>query len=455
MSRAILTVNVKQERDVVQARRRVRQIAELLGFDRQDNTRIATAVSEIVRNAFDYANGGKVEFIVECADAAQTFMICVSDNGGGIKNLPEILSGAYQSATGMGLGITGSRRLMDVFKIESAPNQGTVVRLGKKLPKHAQTVDAVRLREIADALVQTAADDPFEEIQEQNQELLRTLQELRERQEDLLRLNCELEDTNRGVVALYAELDQTAADLRRADLGKTAFLANLSHELRTPLNSQLALTGILLDSTDGELSGEQEKQVRLIRRGTETLLDLVNDLLDLAKIAAGKTVVKPEEFTITDLFSVLRGMIRPLVNSDQVQLIFDEPTNRINALLVTDEGKVAQILRNLLSNALKFTVCGEVRVAAEFATEFAGGKQTVIFTVADTGIGIAPENQTRIFEEFAQIDNGLQKNYKGTGLGLPLSRKLAELLGGTISVQSKPGAGATFRVEIPTRYGSC
>lgn len=449
MNRAILTVSIKQERDVVQARRRVRQIAELLGFDRQDNTRIATAVSEIVRNAFDYANGGKVEFALETENSAQTFLICVSDKGGGIRDLEQILNGNYKSATGMGLGITGSRRLMDVFEIESAPNQGTTVRLGKKLSKHQKNVDAARLREIAAALAQTTADDPFEEIQEQNQELLRTLQELRERQEDLLRLNSELEDTNRGVVALYAELDQTAEDLRRADLGKTAFLANLSHEFRTPLNSQLALTGILLGAVDGELSGEQEKQVRLIRRGTETLLDLVNDLLDLAKIAAGKTVVKPTEFTVEDLFSVLRGMIRPLVGSDQVQLIFDEPIGETRAL-ITDEGKVAQILRNLLSNALKFTVCGEVRVAARFSS----CNSTVIFTVADTGIGIAPENQTRIFEEFAQIDNDLQKNYKGTGLGLPLSRKLAELLGGTISVASEAGAGATFTVEIPTVYGS-
>ena len=374
----------------------------MLGFDRQDNTRIATAVSEIVRNAFEYAGGGKVEFSLEIEGSQQTFVICVADDGAGIKDLPEILNGAYKSATGMGLGITGARRLMDVFTIESAPHLGTVVRLGKKLPKHRKIVDAAGLREIADALAQTAVDDPFEEIQEQNQELLRTLE----------RLNMELEETNRGVVALYAELNQTAQDLRRADLGKTAFLANLSHEFRTPLNSQLALTGILLDSTDGELAGEQETQVRLIRRGTETLLDLVNDLLDLAKIAAGKTIVNPSEFTIEDLFSVLRGMIRPLVSSDRVRLIFDEPIGEIRPL-VTDEGKVAQILRNLLSNALKFTVCGEVRVAAEFSSR----APIVIFTVADTGIGVAPENQTSIFEEFAQINNDLQKNHKGTGLG--------------------------------------
>lgn len=448
MNQGILTVSIKQERDIVAVRRRVRQISALLGFSGQDNTRITTAVSEIARNAFEYAGGGKVEFIIEGKTIPQTFLIRVSDSGRGIENLTEILGGTYKSATGMGLGIIGSQRLMDDFRIESSA-AGTVVSLRKTLPKASLLIDASRLRDIAGALFDEQRDDPVEEVQQQNQELLRTLAELRERQEDLLRLNRELEDTNRGVVALYAELDATAEDLRRADAAKTRFLSNMSHEFRTPLNSQLALTRLLLDRADGELSEEQEKQVRLIRRGAETLLELVNDLLDLAKIAAGKVSVRVEEFTVRDLFSTLRGMIRPLLASDSVQLIFEEPPAEIPPLK-TDEGKVAQILRNFLSNALKFTTRGEVRVSARLSRD----GQSVVFSVSDTGIGIAPEDRERIFEEFTQIDNSLQKSFQGTGLGLPLSRRLAELLGGGVTVESTLSAGTTFSAEIPCVFKS-
>ena len=138
------------------------------------------------------------------------------------------------------------------------------------------------------------------------------LQELQDRQEALTQLNQELQDTNRGVVALYAELDERADHLRRADELKSKFLSNMSHEFRTPLNSVLALSRLLLARTDGDLTPEQEKQVQFIRKAAESLTELVNDLLDLAKVEAGKTVVTPVEFTAEELFGALRGMLRPL-----------------------------------------------------------------------------------------------------------------------------------------------
>jgi signal transduction histidine kinase/CheY-like chemotaxis protein len=269
--------------------------------------------------------------------------------------------------------------------------------------------------------------------------------ELRRREEELVRLNKELEDTNRGVVALYAELDEKADFLQRASEIKTRFLSNMSHEFRTPLNSILSLSRMLLDRLDGDLTAEQEKQVGFIRKAAENLSDLVNDLLDLAKVEAGKLVVRPTEFTVHDLFSALRGMLRPLLAQNAaVALVFDEPGEL--PPLHTDEGKLSQILRNLISNALKFTEQGEVRVAAQREDEH------VTFTVRDTGIGIATENRERIFEEFVQIENPLQKRYKGTGLGLPLSRRLAQLLGGGLQVESAPGQGSTFTVALPFIY---
>src|SRR5262249_15264727 len=159
----------------------------------------------------------------------------------------------------------------------------------------------------------------------------------------------------------------------------------------------------------------------------------VNDLLDLAKVEAGKTVIRPADFEVQSLFGALRGLLKPVLLNQSVKLVFDEVPNL--PTLHTDESKVSQILRNLLSNALKFTERGEVRVGA--ALDQTGS--LVTFTVKDTGIGIAPEDQGRIFEEFAQLEHRLQRHVKGTGLGLPLSRRLAEVLGGSLTVDSEPG----------------
>src|SRR5262249_20502651 len=206
-------------------------------------------------------------------------------------------------------------------------------------------------------------EDALEEVRQQNQELLRTLGELQKRQTELRQLNRELEDTNRGVVALYAELDEKADYLRRASEMKSRFLSNMSHEFRTPLNSIQSLARLLLDRSDGDLMPEQEKQVSYIRKAAEDLTELVNDLLDLAKVEAGKVIVRPTEFEAGPLFGALRGMLRPLLTHNaSVALVFEEPVGV--PTLNTDESKVSQILRNFISNALKFTERGEVRVSA-------------------------------------------------------------------------------------------
>jgi signal transduction histidine kinase/ActR/RegA family two-component response regulator len=444
----ILTITIKYEQDVVAARRRARQVAGLLGFEAQDQSRIATAVSEIARNAFNYAEGGKVEFRVEGELMHQSLIIEVKDKGPGIADLESVLQGQYRSSTGMGLGIMGARRLMDVCEIRSSRESGTTVVMAKTLLKRAPAVTAERLRAITDQLAGESPQSPLEEIQQQNAELLRLLDELRSRQDDLERLNRELADTNLGVIALYAELDEKASALRRADEMKSRFLSNMSHEFRTPLNSIMALSQLLLSRTDGDLTEEQEKQVGFIRKGSEMLLEMVGDLLDLAKIEAGKVEVRPSEFTIENLFGALRGVFRPMLTNKSVDLIFEEP-GEVPALR-TDEGKLTQILRNFISNALKFTERGEVRVR----TALAAGAGAVTFYVADTGIGIPAADQDRIFEEFTQVENPLQRHAKGTGLGLPLCRRLARLLGGDVDVESEFGAGSTFSVTIPACYSA-
>ena len=444
MSIRLVTVAVRHEQDVVSARQRARQIARLLGFESQDQVRVATAVSEIVRNAFRYAGGGEVEFAIEGDRPPQLLAVHVRDKGSGIPHLQSVLEGTYRSATGMGLGIVGARRLMDHFTIRSEAG-GTSVSLQKMLPAAAALITPAEVGRIAKALATEAASSPVEEIQQQNRELMRTLQELRERQDELVALNRELEDTNRGVVALYAELEERADFLRRADETKSRFLSNMSHEFRTPLNSIRALTQILLDRSDGPLNTEQEVQLNFVRKSAQTLTELVDDLLDIAKIEAGKIDVRPTQFSVEDLFSALRGMLRPLLVSDKVALRFEAGENLPQ--LLTDEGKVSQILRNLISNALKFTERGEIRVTATLSAD----AQRVAFAVADTGIGIAAEDQERIFEEFIQVRNPLQGRVKGTGLGLPLCRRLASVLGGGIVLESAPGQGSIFTVDLPVR----
>jgi signal transduction histidine kinase/CheY-like chemotaxis protein len=446
MTSRILAVSIKAELDVVASRQRARQIASLCGFPEQDQARIATAVSELARNVYNYAKSGKVEFSIEGQTVPQVLLINIDDEGPGIGNLDAILAGRYQSTTGMGLGILGARRLMDRCDIHTGPGEGTRIALKKLLPKDAPLVTPAQIGEFGARLAALPSDVMLSEVQQQNRELLGTLAELKAKQEELLQLTRELEDTNRGVVALYAELDEKADHLRRADEMKSRFLSNMSHEFRTPLSSIRALSKLLLQRADGELSVEQEKQVNFILKGAETLSELVNDLLDLAKIEAGKIDVRPIRFDVDDMFSALRGMLRPLLVTESVMLAFDDASGM--PAMYTDEAKVSQILRNFISNALKFTEAGEVRVTAVHLRE----QGAIRFLVADTGIGIAAESQQLIFEEFSQIENRLQHRVKGTGLGLPLCRKLATLLGGEVGVDSTPGQGSVFWAVIPIEF---
>ena len=440
----ISSVSLRFEYDIVAARRRARQVAALLGFDGQNQTRIATVASEISRNALQYAGGGRIEMGIETGGPrGEMLVMTISDRGPGIAHVDEVLGGTYRSPSGMGLGLIGARRLMDDLNIHTGAGKGTTVIVRKRIPSEAGKLDQDRIHSIVESLAGQKADSPIEEIQQQNSELLEALGSLTERQQELERLNQELEDTNRGVLALYAELDEKAESLRQADRIKSRFLSDMSHEFRTPVNAILALTRLL---EEADLQPDSRKQVSLIRKAAEDLEALVSDLLDLAKIEAGKVEIRPAEFEISNLFSALRGMLRPLLTNPNVALVFEEAQEL--PPMYSDEGKVSQILRNFISNALKFTESGEVRVSA-----CVNRGETVTFSVSDSGIGIAAEDQERIFEEFTQVANPLQRNVKGTGLGLPLTRKLAKLLGGSVTLRSEPGVGSTFFAEIPVRLG--
>ncbi|MDP0501695.1 MAG: ATP-binding protein [Verrucomicrobiota bacterium JB022] len=271
---------------------------------------------------------------------------------------------------------------------------------------------------------------------------LDVLYELKQRRRESAELNREIEETNRGVVALYAELEAKAESVRQSAEMKQRFLSNITHEFRTPLKSIVNLSSMLLDRFDGDLTSEQEKQVSLIQHAGDTLLGLVNDLLDLAKAESGKLTVYYTLVSLRSVLASLKGLMRPLqAQQSEVELLIEEPQQDLK--WETDDGKLTQILRNLISNALKFTERGEVRLTVEHDAEM------VRFSVSDTGIGIARENLERIFEEFIQIENHLQKRAKGTGLGLSLSQRLAQMLGGYLTVSSVLGQGSRFTLYLP------
>jgi signal transduction histidine kinase len=426
-------VEVRSEDDVVCAHQTTRTIVAHLGFSTFEQTRIATAMSEIARNALIYANGGSVMLGID--DDRETLTMVVHDRGPGIEDIEAVLRGEHRSTSGFGVGIPGARRLMDSFAIESSP-AGTRVEMIKRIPRRAGKVDLAQVKLMQMQLAGKLADDPAQEIR-------RLHRDVAERDARLVALAEELTETNRGVMALHAELEERADYQRKAIELRTRLVSEMGHELRTPLHSISTISKFLIDRLDGELTPEQEKQVRIIHEVSETLTAYVNDLLDLARTDAGKAAVHVTTFTVDGMLKTLRRIMVPLVPR-KVRLSFvvepDLPP------LQTDEHKVSQVLRNLVANAFKFTETGRVEVRATLRGD------RILFEVEDTGAGIAPEHHELIFRDFVQVDGHIQRRMKGSGLGLPLSRRLAQLLGGSLDIASTSGAGSTFRFEVPPRF---
>ena len=306
---------------------------------------------------------------------------------------------------------------------------------------HAKTVEPNRIALLAVCMPERYG-RAVEQLSGVMNETLTLNREIAKQKTDLERAYRELDDSHRGMLTLHDELADKAEVLKRTADVKGRVVANVSHEFRTPLHSILGLSKLLLDGVDGQLTEEQRKQVRYIRGSAEELHELVSDMLDLSRAESGRAQVRPVKFLASDFVAAMRGMMRPLVPADsKVELVFETEGD---FELETDQSKLAQIVRNLVSNALKFTPAGSVKASVR-----KNERDEVVVTVADTGIGIARDDYERVFEEFGQVDGPLQEAAKGSGLGLPLSRKLAELLGGTLTLTSEVGKGSTFTVVIP------
>ena len=428
MTEHLGSLDLRAETDALTARRLARGLAESLGFDTTDQVRIATAISELGRVVAAAGATAVVDFSV---DHREHPILVISARPDRPVTPP--------TPTGGVTGLVAIRRLMDRVVLDDDNTiTMTKTRLVSHRPQSARTLAQIRAE-----LAQPSAPSPMEELRNQHDELLRALHELQSKQDELVRLNDELRETNRGVVALYAELDERGDQLRAANDAKSRFLANVSHELRSPLNSISGLAALLRDPHSDALTPAQDNQVRLIAASTSELLDAVNGLLDIARAEAGK--IQPDLTTVdlAGLVADMRTTLRTLTPPG-VDLVVHVPDDL--GPVVTDGVLLTQLVRNLISNALKFTEAGQVAVTV--AAQRIDSADYIDVTVADTGIGIAPEHHDLVFEEFYRVPGHLQVRARSTGLGLPYARRVATALGGSLTLTSTPGQGSTFRARV-------
>ena len=292
----------------------------------------------------------------------------------------------------------------------------------------------------------------LQELKRSNAELEAQAKEL----EDKAKL---LELKNQEVELASRSLEEKAEQLSLISKYKSEFLANMSHELRTPLNSLLILSKTLADNRDSNLSPEQVKYASTVHAAGQDLLALINEILDLSKVEAGKMAVHPKTVRVDDICQHIEQTFSPVADHKSLDFIV-ERSPALPKALFTDESRLQQIVKNLLSNAFKFTEKGSVRLQiapADMSKDFKvdtlnKSRNVVAFRVTDTGIGIPADKQKLIFEAFQQADGTTSRKYGGTGLGLTISREIARLLGGAIEVESEPGVGSTFTLYLPQKY---
>ena len=471
----LMTVALTEEGDIVVARRRAREIAGLLGFEAQDQTRIATAMSEIARNAAMYGGGGRAEFAVVQVPRPGLRMV-VRDRGPGIADLDSVLEGRFHSTTGMGVGISGTRRLMDEFAIESS-KAGTVVTLEKSLPRSAPPVSPAGIAQISQALVASEAADPTAEARLQNRELLESLAALAAKQEESERLNEELVATNRGVVALYAELDEKAAQLAsmNAELEsrvaaavadyqrvndalrqsqKMEAVGQLTGGIAHDFNNLLQIVVGNLELVLRRLPADDERQRRPIGNamlGAQRAAALTQRLLAFSRRQPlAPKPIDPNKL-VESMFDLMQRTLGETVSVE---------TDLASELWIVevDANQLENALLNLAVNArdampeggtLTITTLNGILGKHDLAEDAVPG-QYVSVAVRDTGTGMSEAIMSRVFEPFFTT----KEVGKGTGLGLSMVYGFVKQSGGHLRLESEVGRGTVVTLYLPRFAGS-
>jgi signal transduction histidine kinase len=430
-------IYVRREADTIKVRDRVRRLAREMGFDQTTQIKITTAVSEITRNIYEYAGAGAISLAVAERGEDMGLRVTARDDGPGIDEatLRSILRGSYRSASGMGVGLSGTRKLMDEFDIQTAPQKGTRVSVIKWLPRSQTAQIKEHLESLREFLGDDLKDPMITEIQRQNRDLVAVLGELEEKREELEQVNQQLQQNNR-------ELNEANAKLRELAEMKEEFLALTTHDLRSPLTVISGVINFFTSGRLGELSPEQKNMVAMMERNTQSLIELVNDLLDASKLESGTMRLDMSAIDLRGVVGELRETMEPLAREKGLTLAERLPADL--PPIEADRAKLRRILVNLLSNAVKFTSRGgSVIINAEQVD----GR--VVISVSDTGVGIPQEDVIRLFDKYEQARSRATRGEKGTGLGLYITRQLVELHGSKIEVKSELGRGSTFTFTLP------
>ncbi|MGA9997319.1 MAG: ATP-binding protein [Pyrinomonadaceae bacterium] len=433
-------IYVRREADIVKVRERVRHLAREMGFDSTTQIKITTAVSEVTRNIYEYAESGAISLALAERDTDVGLQITARDDGPGIDEmtLRSILRGSYQSASGLGVGLSGTRKLMDEFDIQTTKDEGTRVTIIKWMPRATGTEAKNRIELLREFLGGETEDSAIEELQQQNRDLAQILGELEEKRSQLEEVNQQLNEANQ-------ELNEANTKLRELAEMKEEFLALTTHDLRSPLTVISGVISFFTSGRLGELSPEQQNMVSMMERNAQVLIELVNDLLDASKLESGTMRLDLTSIDLCALTNELRETMEPLAREKSITLV--ETLSETLPPIEADRTKLRRILVNLLSNALKFTPKGG---RVELRAEQTGGQMFI--AVADTGVGIAPEDVERLFDKYEQTRSRATRGEKGTGLGLYITKQLVELHGGEIKVTSEPGTGSTFSFTLPIAH---